>query len=106
MLPPGKPQRLLPPATRMFSRPSHRLPTGMEAVLIGTVRQICGIKESGKSIFSGSLTVMVLPLIAVISSSCTVERHFGITFVALALALGISTTLPKAGAPVLGPFQS
>src|SRR5215510_15752624 len=106
MEPPGKPHRLLPPATAMFSSPHQRLPTGMESVLSGTVRQTCGDIESGKSMLSGSRRLMTLPLISVISVACIVERHHGTAVRAATLAEGRSVTRGICGAPVLGPFQS
>src|SRR5215469_18489579 len=89
----------------MFSRPSHRFPTGIDAVFRGTERQTCGFRESGKSMFNGSCSVSELPLMAVITFICVVERHCGTTLQALMLALGKSVTWPIAGAPVPGPPQ-
>src|SRR5712675_3763994 len=102
---PGKPQRLLPPATAMFSMPDQRLPTGSEREFSGTVRQTCGLRESGKSMWRGSFRVRTLPLMATISFSCIVERHCGTTFCAAVLAEVMLLMLGSPGAPVEGPFQ-
>src|SRR5512138_846741 len=89
----------------MFSMPHQRLPTGTEPVLRGTVRQTWGLVERGKSMLSGSLRVSTLPLMAAISFSCMVERHWGTAFCAAVFADDRLVTLPMPAAPVLGPLQ-